>query len=205
MTTRERPIIMGAESVRAILAGTKTQTRRVIKQAPHGDFWKPFAGPFAWHWETTIAPYSIEPRAGLRCPYGEPGDRLWIKEGFAVAYTDGDDRPLAEPPVIYRLGALDPVPDGYTAWRSPLFMPRWASRLTLEVVAVRVERVQDISDDDVRAEGYTRMTHGGVYIARGDRAAFREAWDGLNAKRGYPWSSNPWCWAITFRRAEGAA
>ncbi len=208
---RERSIIMGAESVRAILAGTKTQTRRVVKPQPR--WWLGYTLNERGDGAIQCGPdYPDAEEDHVRCPYGGPGDRLWIKEGFAVAYTDGNDRPLAEPPIIYRLGVPDPAPDGYTAWRSPLFMPRRYSRLTLEVVAVRVERLQDISADDCIAEGYPASplptlysyqdAMGQRYEVYGRHTAFFAAWDALNAKRGYPWASNPWVWAITFRRVE---
>ena len=179
----ERPIMMTSESVRAILDGRKTQTRRVMKPQPElrCNFYE-FGGA---GWSCSIT--SITPIDGhslyYACPYGVPGDRLWVREswtssGMALYWkaTDGADR--------------------VANWNSPIFMPRWASRLTLEVVSVRVERLTDISDSDCYAEGIISPQND---ILGEPYYSFKDLWDSINAKRGYPWSSNPWVWVISFR------
>lgn len=190
--TPSRPIPMSAESVRAILAGTKTQTRRVV----HRDVVE-----------------SIRDGDGAsilhRSPYGQPGDRLWVREAFAVhgaaeprVHAPGEGHPWGSP--IYRAshGGMEPKCEGFTAWRSPLFMPRWASRLTLELTDVRVERVWEISEADAIAEGVQYNPKAPAALT--NRTAFGKLWDKLNARRGYPWISNPWVWVLTFRRSEVA-
>lgn len=164
---KERPILFSAPMVKAILSGTKTQTRRIVKpqQFPLG---------------TCVA-----------CPYGTVGDRLWVRETWlqvpaGIAFrADGGDH--------YGAG-------GKLKWRPSIFMPRAASRITLEVTGVRVERLQGISEDDAEAEGVAAEPHNGSCV---DRRCFVKAyaslWDSLNAKRS-PWSSNPWVWVLSFRR-----
>lgn len=176
---RERPIIMSAESVRATIAGRKTMTRRAVRPQPERDF----------------APIEIAelltgiPLGQIRCPF-PVGCRLWVKEG-GVWCDIGFEQSVA-----YR---ADGEPDESwcrpVRWKSPIYMPRWASRLTLEIVSVRVERLQAISLDDAIAEAAGPGEHPCEDAIR----YFVDAWDRLNAKRGYPWASNPWVWALTFR------
>lgn len=193
----ERPIIMSAESVRALLAGKTTQTRRVIKPQPDN---------YAYAEQIYAECYS--PYRQIYCPYGVPGDRLWVKEtwmitvGAQLVYKATPEKPWrvcgnGESSAFTRLDE----------WRSPLHMPRWASRLTLEVKDVRIQRLQEAEFYDIRAEGIDCPTHdfpGGFCCSEcGDlRSAFCSKWDALNAKRGFPWESNPFCWCITFERLE---
>lgn len=206
----ERPILFSAPMVRAILAGTKTQTRRIVKPAPrHTD------GLGAWT-SLTYFPQSqraIEcgpdypdgPEDVRLCPYGAAGDRLWVRETFrADAYVDADTIYRADGPAE----AADCVP-----WRPSIFMPRARSRLVLDVTDVRVERLQDISEDDARAEGIGQATCGGLPVWRDysdpdgpgaecytytrPRDSFRSLWESIN--RG-TWDTNPWVWVVTFRR-----
>ena len=165
------------------------------------------------------------------CPYGEPGDRLWVREKwrivewdiglpYQIEYTDGVI--LQEPGdsseydfdsyrrLLLQCGedcnkaGIEVDIDGYyilkdgvvpTQWRSPIHMPRWASRITLEITDVRVERLQDINFHDLQAEAVGIQGE----LARA-MEEYIQIWDSLNAKRGYPWSSNPWCWVIEFQR-----
>jgi hypothetical protein len=198
----ERPILFNGPMVRAILAGTKTQTRRLVKPQPA-------------EWLDTHEP-TILPAA---CPYGVPGDRLWVRETWSAPLKrDGSGYESAG--VLYR---ADPLWDGMSHgdfgwdWKPSIHMPRWASRLTLEVTDVRVQRLQDINEEDAKAEGVTPYTppHGNISLEQtvpgpgfdgcrlGDqphRLPFADLWDSINAKRA-PWDSNPWVWAVTFRRA----
>lgn len=173
---KERGIIFTGESVRAILAGRKIQTRRVIKD----DWWR------------CLDPDDEEDRAKAvaQCQYGALGDRLWVKEVWAVPGTArrSDDPVHAGMNVVYRAKAY--------SWRSPIHMPRWASRITLEVTEVRVQRLQDISEEDAQAEGFPIP---GQLMTRLSVGYFRHAWDAINGKRA-PWASNPWVFAVTFRR-----
>lgn len=188
---RERPIVFGPESVRSILAGRKTQTRRVVRLNPAYLEMHCSAGADEWQ-KNREALCSGSLKAPMRCPHGAPGDRLWVKEAWTRWCSDKCDRPGH---VAFRADASREV-DAATRWTSPLLMPRWASRLTLEVTAVRVERVQDISEADAVAEGVPDSPCAVIEYGR--------AWDAINAKRGFPWSSNPWVWAVTFKRVEGS-
>lgn len=166
MQNKERPIIFSGPMVRAILEGTKTQTRRAIKPQPDTTY----NGEPYWHIGGLRWRPSGQPPAGnnpIRCPYGKPGDRLWVKETWNTVNPDG--KPTS---VLYKAdGATiyQPFPSAEAGWKaeqdaealnasrwnSPLFMPRWASRITLEVIEVRAHRVQEITEADAQAEGAT--------------------------------------------------
>lgn len=212
---KERPIIFSAPMVRAILDGRETQTRRVVKLTDSGRVKEP-GSPRNWHLD--------DPEAVMACPYGVPGDRLWVREAWAVPPQlnhlpprmidqpkPGELRPGILAIVCYREGyaGYDPWPG--TRWRPSIHMPRWASRLTLEIVSVRVERVQEISEKDALAEGALEFDSPTTFVDHGmqsiylpsmgyARASFMRLWDSINAKRA-PWDSNPWVWVIEFRRA----
>ena len=186
-----RPIIMGAESVLAILEGRKTQTRRVINPRKYN-----IAG---WDMPRTKedmeAGYPFAENADGDsfsvvdwCPYGRIGDRLYVKETWAKC-PDGGCLYKADPMFI----GCDKS-DFAWDWKSPMFMPRWASRITLEITDIRVEMVQDITPEDALKEGFCNY---GTDVDTLD--AFCEAWQKLNAKRGYPWKNNDWVWVISFK------
>lgn len=218
MTPTERPILFSAEMVRAILAGTKSQTRRVIKPQPDEPVIRllprtTYAGNVLW--SNVLGTGKYVELDNRKCPYGKPGDRLWVRETWCpVDDTKLDEH--GEQWVDYKAtpryaeshpAGWDNEPDSLDAlkWKSPMFMPRWASRITLEVVEVRVQRVQDISEEDAIAEG---CRGGKQYLGHGDfneippSAEFRDLWDSINAKRGYSFESNPWIWCISFRRVD---
>lgn len=202
---RERPIIFSGEMVRAILEGRKTQTRRVIQPQPSD-----VDGATCFLMGDDLRSDGRDKI--IRCPYGQPGDRLWVRETARLEFDQRRD----EHRVRYQAddydtltsseGALEWIEAAKwknvaprqwrTPWRPSIHMPRWASRLTLEITEVRVQRVQEIGDDDCYAEGV-------VYVGEGfdppPQVIYRELWDSLNAKRGYSWESNPWVWAISFR------
>lgn len=182
---KERPIIFGPDSVRAILAGRKTQTRRVIKPKPQ--------------MVDDTLPHNQTRR--LHCPYGATGDRMWVKEPYRF-----DDFSPEEP--IYQADipeqAMREAGD-VVRWRHVWFMPKRISRLRLEIVSIRVERVQDITTEEVAAEGVSRADccpdHAPVgcyYDAYEARQAFAAGWNELNARRGFSWDSNPLVWVLTF-------
>lgn len=202
---KERPILFSGEMVKAILDGRKTQTRRVMKPQPIigeggsmvdlGNGWAVLDGIMAGEWN---------------CPYGKPGDRLWVRETWRAGgiYADimkiADLNPAADEHIHYRADEQD---SGVDVWRPSIHMPRWASRITLEVTDIRVERVQDISETDVGAEGIESTltdpnTGNVVERCPGDRWAFAGLWDSINAKRGYSWESNPWVWVVEFKRVQ---
>lgn len=206
--------------VRAILDERKTQTRRVVKLNASGHV-KEIGGNRRWHRD--------DPEAALACPYGQPGDRLWVREAWAqrldLDHLNGTQ--------LYEFGVRQ-------AWywadgpgkccrtgcngaagrvRAARFMPRWASRIDLEVTGVRVERVQEISRDDAIEEGIARVDPYGFdptlppgmpacwknYIGPGKWTSdpvmsFRTLWDSINGKK-HPWESNPYVWVVEFRRA----
>lgn len=213
----DRPILFSAPMIRAILAGRKTQTRRLL--------------PEWWHWGgrarllesgiVALLPEKNEqPIAETRVRFSV-GDRLWVRETHAWAdhMADGVER---EAPVCvaYRadqtaishehenVHALDTTAWNWDRfkWRPSIFMPRWASRLTLEVTGVRVERLQDITAPDVVAEGAVERDHHNTYVSAFDGKAYLDlqslwaaGWDAINAKRA-TWASNPWVAVVTFKR-----
>lgn len=227
---KERPILFSAPMVRAILDGKKTQTRRVVKPQPTFDehrrewSWENKRGRIAWTGEKPLAAARLG--ALDLCPHGGVGDRLWVREtwycdhAFAGDYEAMHDMGVQYPPekchaewaeeMYFRAD----VPSGRFAdagywgesgcWRPSIFMPRWASRITLEITDVRVERLQDISEEDAKAEGvvpFVRDEEGDCWTDGKYRTAFNYLWESINGKRA-PWSSNPWVWVISFRRVE---
>jgi hypothetical protein len=213
---KARPIIFSAESVRAILAGTKTQTRRLVK-------WKPrepglnlgFSGLEAGAYanDNPATGWVLRSRDGrgtwndrthpLKCRYGLEGDLLWVREAWADCGT------------YYRYFATDHVHE-LRKRRSAARMPRVASRITLRVERVRVERLWSITEEDAAAEGVVRIErsvhlHGrldgyGIEGTPPEHAhttrvnAYRAYWDALNASRGFGWALNPWVWVVEFGR-----
>lgn len=198
-----KPILFSGPMVRAILAGTKTQTRRPMKPPPRQGRRRD-GSPIALPVDALGAPYSVWPhpkhgtipltkdclyRLAEAAPY-PAGTRLWAREGWANATP-----PDPSLPVQYR--ADWPEHEYGPRWHPSIHMPRWASRITLEVTAVRVERVRDISEADARAEGFTATEK---YTAQ---RAFRWAWEEMYGRKdGLRWSQNPWVWVYEFRRVE---
>ncbi|SNS53278.1 hypothetical protein SAMN06265795_103241 [Noviherbaspirillum humi] len=174
--------------VRALLAGTKTQTRRIVKPQPlpHGTGWRTRWRNAEIFWEDAEAAQAVD-----RNPYGSAGDSLWVKETWRPVPGAKDD-PMQ---VRYRADGEAPADEG--AWRSSLFMPRWASRITLAIVEVRVERLNRISEADALAEGMS------VSPAT---QAYRAQWEAMHGPNS--WAQNPWVWVVEFEppvRAVGAA
>ena len=197
MPSREKPILMSAPMVRAILDGTKTQTRRVIKPQPVEGVYKydGMTPTFAWRDEINTCRPAWPDVMNSYSPYGQPGDRLWVRETWrdlnGVQYRADTD---SHGPVDGSADAESPN------WRPSIFMPRALSRITLEITDVRVQRVQEISMHDAMDEGvgfpkYSQFEQGSHLVG-----AFRDLWESINAKRGYDWASNPWVWALTFKR-----
>jgi hypothetical protein len=211
---RERPLMFKAEMVQAILAGTKTQTRRIVTdrwlygsmpvKAPqgtvaireHGGLWHAFAADgFRYGGK------------GLRCPYGRPGERLWVRETHAIVPRTAYHHAASEIPhrlspdgdswAVYREGWTRCAPE---PWRPSIHMHRWACRIVLELTDVRVERLQAISEPDARAEGVTADgRHGESYFPGIEHVvAYGHLWDEINGAGA--WDLNPWVWVLTFRR-----
>lgn len=229
--TIERPILFSGEMVRAILDGTKTQTRRVIKSHPLID------GGFNDEFIKSPGNYVADD-----CPHGQPGDRLWVREAWRAGTEWDDDKPSEIDPVqcdggdIYYPadgrflahqydGTVDDLgtgasPDVFGKLRPSIFMPRWASRISLEITDVRVERVREISGSDIMAEGAVLHSpfamvasnlqfpvsafDGAVYPDL--KSLWASGWDKIYANRGYGWNVNPWVWVVEFKRiAEQAS
>jgi hypothetical protein len=185
----ERPLLMCGEMVRAILAGRKTQTRRVMKRQPEIRY----GFVYGMNCTGSEAFFRKEPHHFSKCHLGGVGTRLWVRETFAI-HTAAEGTSC----VLYR--ADREIPE--QRWKPSMFMPRWASRLTLEISEVRVERVQEINDEDALAEGMDDaylVKHG---LCSDRRVAYRFLWDDLNKGRGFWWERNPWVWVVTFRQAE---
>ena len=236
---RERPIIFSGNMVRALLDGQKTRTRRVVKSQP-----APNTGTVEWNAAAeAFVPWAPSLGNGFRrngpmliCPYGQPGGRLWVRETWRTDRAWDKDAPATMPrrnvppgtvgaPISYdadgiaRIGSFDA--NGFTPGkaRPSIHMPRWASRMTLELTDVRVERVQDISEADALAEGVRQLSKDAGRTWKfgigepGDRGAwawsrflptarlaFSSLWDELNEARGHGWDANPWVWVLEFQR-----
>lgn len=204
---KEKPLILSNAEVRALLAGHKTQKRVAIKHKIEADmkfahedgggnwiFWSGLVAADMAAFTKTAYPNG----EGIPCPFGKRGTRLWVREAPRC-----DDRGMFyaadETPVDKSL-----IPDTLkriAGFCDPFHMPRWASRITLEITNIRVERLREITVEDIVAEGVQPVS-GKVY-SRGCGVYVDEwidGWDKLNAKRGYSWELNPWVWVIEFKR-----
>ncbi|PTE02676.1 hypothetical protein [Pandoraea apista] len=189
---KERPILFSAPMVRAILDGSKTQTRRLVKEWIGKPGNKPT--PADVHYLPDFTCYRAN------CPYGQPGDRLWVRETWAQPTT------LDPGPTFYRADYPRCVPPQYEnvplvdaiTWKPSIHMPRSQCRLVLEVTGLRVERLNHISESDARAEGVDHIRDK-VPTARD---SFRYLWETLYGAES--WTANPWVWVVEFKRGDGA-
>ncbi|HCN4302961.1 TPA: hypothetical protein N6T98_003851 [Escherichia coli] len=188
---KERGMIFNDEMVRAILGGNKTQTRRIVEEKFYGR--AVAAELFAKH-----------------CPYGQPGDRIWVRETYRVHGKATDVATL-----VYRASVRNswteqthrvpvdvcnkPVSE---KWTPSIHMPRWASRILLEITDVRVERLRDMSEADAKAEGATPATYKITPPEAVYRVGFGDIWRSIYGQDN--WLSNPWVWVIEFKRIQGA-
>lgn len=200
----EHSIIFNGDMVRAILRGEKAQTRRPVKPQPATGCIYSINGAHNAALHLTDAGCQVRyiPPTGrskdhlLLCPFGQPGDRLWVRETFA----------LGEPPyfgVAYRADEGDNPEDvggERQKWTPSIHMPRYLSRITLEITDINVERVQDITADEAIKEGVVDPIMGTYGLS--PKTVFRDMWNDIYAERGLGWNENPWVWAITFRRVE---
>ncbi|MGU9815598.1 hypothetical protein ACU684_09420 [Pseudomonas sp. LF135] len=203
---KERPILFSAPMVRAILEGRKTVTRREVKGA-------------GLKWLEDFTPEYVADPSNSLCPYGKPGDRLWLRETwycdhFEVMrgpYLKPDDMDIGEAlddgTLVYAADGLAPYEQEQPTWKPSIHMPRWASRILLEITAVRVERLQDISEDQAKAEGvrlYTDHAELGEWwhvdgidtYSADPRKSFELLWSSV----GGDWQANPWVWVVEFKR-----
>lgn len=193
---KERGMIFNGEMVRAILDGRKTQTRRTVKPQPDEDGLA----------KVTNGPWVDTSERNYRCPFGAAGDRIWVRETWARYNIDQNSHDIA-----YRATTPEDWPeDG--RWRPSIHMPRWASRILLEITNVRVERLNAISEEDARAEG---IIDGGCLNCGEPEPcgcanpepdatdAFAYLWQSIYGQEN--WNANPWVWVISFKRVEGGA
>jgi hypothetical protein len=214
---KERPILFSGPMVRAILEGRKTQTRRVIK--PQVGDWVSRIDSAPWidgahrhgidgQWILVSEDFE-KVRCFGHCPYGKAGDRLWVRETWQAINTEmkwwhewpANDR------TSMNWAWTNPVLPAYEQtpprWLPSIHMPRWASRITLEIISVRVERLQGISAGDICAEGVDCVTElDGSPADHYNRQSWVKLWDSINGARGYGWDVNPWVWVIEFKLAK---
>ena len=245
---KERPILFSAQMVRAILEGRKTQTRRIVKPQPDLAVLKESARdlefefrimpvlspshhtPAEWGFVQKYDKADCVPIFGYKCPYGQPGDRLWVRETWKPGAWRDDGRVAVDyratpeetnTPWVYPTNFDDlwqkwtdevmqagSVPDenGFhhwcpgkspMKWRPSIFMPRWASRITLEITGIWVEQLQKISRGDAMGEGcpFPNMVH-----VTDPREWFADSWRSINGPES--WNTNPWVWVIEFKRGN---
>lgn len=200
-------MIFNGEMVRAILDGRKTQTRRIMKIQPSDGFNPTHNGydlDLNAHWYTPgvvdkngyLQPAKkdvfgvADENEGYACPFGAVGDRIWVRETFC-AVSDHEE-PAGCSALLYAADGNGP----YGKWTPSIHMPRWASRLTLEITGVRVERLRDLSEDDAKSEGIT-PPYGGVLPGWQYRINFRDLWMSIYGADN--WEANPWVWVIEFK------
>ena len=201
--------------VRAILEGRKTQTRRIIKSQPPECVGKVFCEHFEptsidRHGEMQPGPeifgaYDEDGEWGAKFPYGQPGDRLWVRETWGHTgqgvWKVADTYHAEDGHLVYR--ATDDVLGG---WFPSIHMPRWASRILLQIVSVSVERLQDISEEDARAEGMPKLVYDADYdtFHQNEHGSYVMGFDGTWAHLygDDSWGANPWVWVVEFKRVE---
>ncbi|HHS9827738.1 hypothetical protein H8L55_15300 [Klebsiella quasipneumoniae] len=224
---KERGMIFNGEMVRAILDGRKTQTRRIMTvQSESSEFGLRYIAESSLAKEVGMYFWSQSDACGMKarskpfaCPYGKPGDRIWVREAFRVHSRATDVATL-----VYKASERNswteqthrvPVavcnkPATPEKWTPSLHMPRWASRILLEITDVRVERLNAISQEDAQAEGmeltgwrptYSDPDSGGKVMTPYDN--FAELWSSIYGDES--WKANPWVWVISFKRVEGGA
>ena len=212
--TKERPIVFSGEMVKAILAGEKTQTRRIVKPQPlEAGFGisaevHPYCTGTAW----PLAYY--ERRAGvwnsskpLICPFGQAGNVLWVRE---VTFSDGAELYyLADGDCCTQIPECQCWDVGKPKIKPSIFMLKKFCRIRLKITNIRIERLQDISEDDAKAEGVTPFEGDcgypdsfGCECCYTATMMFENVWQRINGKK-YPWEANPWVWVIEFEKIEG--
>ena len=206
---KETGIMMSGDHPKLILDGLKTLTRRIyglekINKDPDNWVVEAYDGDM-WVFRNKITGV----RVFLKCPYGQVGDLLWVRETWATEHrldnlTISELGHASEVPLFYKADSPIQTLLEIGKWRPSLFMPRWASRITREITGLRPERLQEITEEDARAEGIIWVTietapQSGIYRPCAVEN-FSRLWDSLNAKRGYGWSENKWVWVIELER-----
>ena len=196
---KERPILFSGAMVRAILDGRKTQTRRPVK-----------GWPLEWLQPGNFMPEYVADPENHACPYGQPGDRLWVRETFAHIYRSNTvPEARSNEDVVYAADGFSPDEYVYGSWKPSIHMPRWAARIMLEITNVRAERLQDISDEDVDAECFggdypekvlpelfPRRDEGWGHLSMPE--CFARLWESVNGAGS--WDANPWVWVVECRK-----
>lgn len=208
---KSRPILFSGPMVRAILDGRKTQTRRIVKPQP------PDHAIEVFDWRAPHIAESLKASDGCyyndmdglhyltKCPYGAPGDRLWVRESWRE-WPNPEGRKLGDDPCMYRASS---DPNSLWKWKPSIHMPRKASRITLEITGVRVERLNEITNNEALAEGAGTLPNPCGYADTSHFACckdyphkpverFQKLWESINGPDS--WSANPWVWVIEFRR-----
>jgi hypothetical protein len=222
---KERPIIFSGDMVKALLTGTKTQTRRIVRPgfaldtfnfldadgitlSQVSDFERKKDDGGVYRYTGLLAQSADYPGEGaveVACPYGIAGDRLWVRETWA---RNPEIHATVPGACLYRAnrgGDYQGAAQGDFKWKSSRFMPRWASRITLEILKVRVERLQDVSEKDAKAEGMNGQStkfHETVNLLRPYAGNYAALWDSLHGKGA--WENNPWVWVIEFQPVKTA-
>lgn len=226
--------------VRAILDGSKTQTRRIVKPQPMGSPVRYTDYGSGWMPESNSGKVGIFGVGPIPCPYGQPGDQLWVRETWRCGWSEAMSEPFLQyqadgeivmPETSARHNDMAKyLPDGTEStkpsFRPSIHLPRWGSRITLEITGIRVERLRDISEKDAIAEGLSTVTKDGKSWKwgipdrdglpgndnvgwhwqeweRDPRDAYRHLWESINGPGS--WDANPWVWVVKFKRIEGGA
>lgn len=214
----EKPILFNSDMVQAILDGRKTETRRVINPQPIG-----FCLDKVFYWDEPDLRDTVKADPGCwyydkhglhfhkKCLYGSLGDQLWVRETWQAApvhyddYNGGNEAgypydiiPKNKPSNCWITYAAD---GDEGPWRPSIHMPRWASRITLEIEDIRVERVQDITPDGIYSEGFP-ISVGDDHDCSNAYEWFSDLWDSINAERGLGWEADPWVWVVKFRKLD---
>ncbi len=199
---KETPILMCGPMVVATMEGRKLQTRRVVK-LPVKDRNGTGCEIAGCELNSMLRQEREYGAGSFLCPYGGVGDRLWVKETWAAPWGLGYKFPSGEKGIFYRADSPQGFPDD-GSWKPSIHMPKTLSRITLEITDVSVERVQEISQNDARAEGcrdYSGDPREDSENAPSPRTCYQRLWDDLNSKRpGCAWKDNPFVWAITFKK-----
>nr|DAO68245.1 MAG TPA: ASCH domain protein [Bacteriophage sp.] len=239
---KEKPIIFSADMVKTILDGKKMMTRRVVKSDfinnyKHAHIIKQSSDKSregkAYFYDKPVGGMVLSSQL-VSNPYGKVGDHLWVRETWIQGYNDplieseGDDENAVS--IIYKADGKEEyrscsaetaenwgdfsADSEMVGFKSPIHMPRWASRILLEITDIRVERLNDISEADCEKEGFRfyplsricfkpcSTKHPSGHGSNNYKSIFGEYWDTLNAKKGYQWSSNPWVWVIEFKKVQ---
>lgn len=207
---KERPILFGDAMIRAILAGQKTQTRRLVKHQPDAPVTDACPcrnyphGPVTadWYWRPRHGHLNKAPSHGwdFKCPYGQPGDRLWVREAWRLpSIFNAPSCCLFAHSLA--LHAADGRSNPACTHQNTMLMPRWASRILLEITDVRIERLQSISEADAEAEGIDFLRHAqDADETLTARDLYECLWDSINGAGS--WAANPWVWVVELKRVE---